>query len=85
MNPRIILAAGLAALALPALAQADPAPMGILAPAPKEDLVRKWRKRWCQEPFCLTDHPRPGRPPRRVNLLEQERSVDYQHDLYETK
>ena len=40
MNPRIILAAGLAALALPALAQADPAPMGILAPAPKEDLVR---------------------------------------------
>lgn len=40
MNPRIIFAAGLAALAFPAFAQADHAPMGILAPAPKRDLVR---------------------------------------------
>lgn len=25
--------------------------------------VRKWRKRWCQEPFALEDQPRSGRPP----------------------
>src|SRR5215217_3491049 len=37
MLTRIVLAACLAALATPALAQS---PMGILAPAPKDDLVR---------------------------------------------
>lgn len=37
MPIRIALAAGLAALAVPAIAQS---PMGILAPAPKNDLVR---------------------------------------------
>ena len=38
MKTRIALAACLSALAFPALAQ--PAPMGILAPAPKDDLVK---------------------------------------------
>ncbi len=28
-----------------------------------EQVVRKWRRRWCQEPFALEDQPRSGRPP----------------------
>ena len=28
-----------------------------------ERVVRKWRERWCREPFALEDQPRSGRPP----------------------
>jgi len=40
MTYRIALAACLAAIAAPAFAQSEPQPMSILAPAPKDDLVR---------------------------------------------